>query len=467
MATRYKKTDINLEVNGIMMHKKKLIGAVRLVLLSYFCYYMLVDDELSKNAEYLLSHAEPTNNLDKNIFIHLAALSNNNYETSKQRYIATSEKAILNPSEFDNQFTFPSLLIHQEELTSDLYCVFGEEGCLENITENKELLFDLLSERMLIAQEVILSQSKYDFKPLDPISTRGDFDGYLALNYLVGLQVYKNLLEGNTTRSEELLIKHFDFARKLAEGSLDMVSSVVFVVSIQQHFQPLLEKLASTGHQFTYPINEIFNELSMTEISFKKMAISEFAMMHRAVNSYIKPNDYVDSELNNELAIYIGYKPIATLNRMADFWISNTIPETTPKDRFFEVNGAKPSNQPKVDAKNPITIILNNPRNFIGELLLAVSTPRFLDASEDYAAADLNLLLFRLLIESQQTSIVELVAEPKFKDPYTGNAPYIEESKVCYPAWVEDNEKIGEGGFKPLCIKLPDSKLANLTISTN
>lgn len=437
------------------MQNKKLIATAGLALLSYFCYYILVDDELSKEAEYLLSHAKPTNNLDNNIFIRLAALAHNNYETSKQQYIATSEKAKSNPIEFENQFTFPSPLIHQEELTSDLYCFFGEEGCLENITENKKLLFDLLNERMLFAQEVILTQSKYDFKHLDPISTRGDFDGYVALNYLVGLQVYKDLLEGNTSQSEELLFKHFGFARKLAEGSLDMVTSVVFVVSIQQHFQPLIEKLASTGHQFTYPINEIFNELSMTEIGFKKMAISEFAMMHRAVNTYIEPNDYAGNELNNELAIFIGYKPIATLNKIAEFWISNTLPETTPKDQFFKVNSAKPSNQPKLDAKNPITIILNNPKNFIGELLLAASTPRLLDASEDYASADLNLLLFRLLIESQKTSIVELVAEPKFKDPYTGNAPYIENSKVCYPVWGDAND---EGQDKPICIKLLNPK---------
>ena len=437
------------------MHKKKSIATVGLALLSYFCYYMLVDDELSVEAEYLLSRAEPTNKLDNNIFIRLASLTHNNYETSKQQYIETSDKAKSNPIEFENQFTFPSPLIKQEELTSELYCFFGEEGCLENITENKKLLFDLLNERMLFAQEVILTQSKYDFKPLDPISTRGDFDGYWAFNYLVGLQVYKSLLEGNTSQSEELLIKHFDFARKLAEGSLDMVSSIVFVVSIQQHFQPLIEKLASTGHRFTYPINEIFNELSMTEIGFEKRAITEFAMMHRAVHTYIRPNDYVGNELNNELAIFIGYKPIATLNKIAEFWISNTIPEATPKDQFFKVNSAKPSNQPKLDTQKPITIILNDPRNFIGELLLAVSTPRFLDASEDYASADLNLLLFKLLIESQQKSVVELVEEPKFKDPYTGNAPYIKESKACYPAWGKESD---EGQGKQKCIKLLNAK---------
>ena len=50
-------------------------------------------------------------------------------------------------------------------------------------------------------------------------------DGFKSFNYLIGLQIYKHLLERDTNRAEELLMKSFIFNRKIAEGSLDALNA--------------------------------------------------------------------------------------------------------------------------------------------------------------------------------------------------------------------------------------------------
>lgn len=411
---------------------------------------MLVDDKPSKQSEYLISHAEPTHNLNNNIFIRLAASSQDNYEASKQRYITVSKKAKLAPLKLENVFSFPSLLITEEELNSDLYCSFNDDGCFESISENREFLFEGLNKRMIDAKEIVLNQSQFNFQPIDPVSTEGDHGAFKSFNYLIGLQIYKYLLDGETYRAEELLLKYFIFSRKVAEGSLDSLTSVVFIVSVKDYFQPLIEKILGTGHIFNSTAVNAFHEFSMSQISLKKLVNSNFSETQRYIDNYV--SNVTGTNIFDKFFVCIGFRRIATLNKIAEYWIRSTVPETTKKQNFFAVKRAIVANQPVFPVEHSILSLLKNPRNFIGDIVLTTLHPYYLDSSEDFASADLTLLLFKLAIEGQHTPIAGLISDPRFIDPYTGNYPYLEESKVCYPAWIAlDNRKSDSQ-----CIQLPN-----------
>lgn len=433
------------------MQKKTFIRVVKIFLLLCFTYYMLVDDKLSKQSEDHLRNVEPTQNLQNNIFIRLAAPSNDKYEESKQQYIALSEKAKQSPLDFANLFSLPSPFINEKEPDPDLYCSFSDDRCLESITKNGKFLFELLEKPMSDAQNLILNQSRFNFKPIDPVIANIDNDAYRGLDYLIRLQIFKHLLEGEIDQAETLLLKYFVFSRKVAEGSLDPVTSIIFVVSVKDYFQPLIEKLISTGHVFDSNAVDIFDEFSMSEISFKKTVSGEFAVAHRYIDNYAV-NIMEATSIIDRFIVYIGFRRIETLNKLADYWTHSIIPDTTRKQNFFAVKRAITANQPELPAQFSTISLLKNPRNFIGNLVFfAIQDPHALQKSEAFASADLNLMLFKLALEGQRAPIAKLIKELRFVDPYTGNSPYLQESKVCYPAWIELNSK-----SEPMCIQLPN-----------
>lgn len=438
------------------MRKIYLLCAVVFALITYFTYYMFTDEKLSEDAKYWIAQAKPAQNIENNVFIHLMALGETNkeaYELHKRDYLEKVALAEERSLYVDEKVIYPRQLIAEGELPMNLYCFFGDKKCLEEIESNEGFLRQSLQARILVVEEFIENSASFDFEQLDSHSSIGNFDGFYAFNYLASLSVYFDILDGNTHRAEQTLFQHFALVRKVAESSLDLFSSVIFMVSIEQLFQPLLEKLVSSGHQFNSQSLELFSEIPMREISLQKLAISEFNMMYRAVTVYLQPSHFVEGELASDWATAIGYKPISTLNKIANFWKVKTVPKGTLKRHYLRTNKIAEAVTAKQGERDPFSIVLNNPRNFIGELLIEAATPRFIGVGYDYAATDLNLLLFKMLIQSQVTPIDVLIGRSEFEDPYTGSTPYLIDSELCYPAWKElDTEELKQ---EPICISIP------------
>lgn len=438
------------------MKKIYLSSFVGFTLFVFIAHYMLVDEDLSDLTKSWLEKSVPTQDLNNNVFIHLNSLGESDadsYTKSRNQYIRLSNLAKSQFLDYSQHFTYPNQLISDGELPSTVYCYLKEEGCRAEIRNRRDELTTQLVERISVVENFVHKVDEYNYGLLDGLVARGSLDGFYALSYLVSLSAYFDILDGNLIDAEQLLVNYFRLTRKLAESSLDMETSIVFVISLETIFQPLLEELAANNHKFTLGVDSLFYELDMREISFQKLPVKEVMYMHRAITSYLKPENYVDGALQNEWAMYVGYKPLLTLNLMSEFWLERTVPETTPKNQYLAVSKNE-INQYKVDYENSINLVLSNPRNFIGDLLLAASVPRFINAVTDYASGDLNLLLFKLLIKSQTTPLEELLNDPQYLDPYTGNKPYLDKGKICYPGWPELADD--DGNFDPICIKSPN-----------
>lgn len=436
------------------MSKKHVVGISLLgfVLFCWFSYYMLTDEELSGASKYWLEQPKPTKNLDNNVFIHMMTIGDrsvNSYETAKNNYLSKVQLAKSTYLDMSTKVNFPSALISENDISADLFCVLNEDGCLTKLKNNKLVLEKQLAKEMSMASKFVSKQSQYNYEQLDIFGSSGNFDNYITFNYLIELSVYFEVLDGNYETAETLLLDYFMFSRKITESSLDLITSINFVVNIEQLFQPLLEQLVKHGHSFSSSLGDYFYPISMQEITLQKVAVSEANMMYRSITSYLE----VDSDLKKSevrrWTIYIGYKPIMTVNKISNFWMQATIPSNTKKSDYLKIKTNTPSFLKISD--NNFKQFLMNPKNFLGELVAAASIPRYLDAGIDYALKDLNLLLFKLLINSQNQSVVELISEKEYIDPYTGNNPYIEDNKICYPAWEQLKESDHE--YEATCIR--------------
>ena len=312
---------------------KKLIsvGILGFILFCLVAYYFLVDDELSEQTIYWLEQDRPAKDLNNNVFIHLLSLNEKtaaNYQLSKQNYL---EKVALSKArylELEEMTRFPARVAEQDLLPEDLNCLPSADGCLEQLKNQREYITEQLSNNITSVREFINNSTQYDYQQPDVHSSIGDFEHFHTLNYLASLAIYFDILDGNLDRAERTLFNHLYLLRKTSESSLDIATTAVLVVAIEQLFQPLLEELVSSGHTFKSQNNHALAQIPIKEITLQKIAVSEISKMNRSLTEYIYSDGYVDPSFYNNPIAYIGFKPNKTLNSISSYWQTMTLPES-------------------------------------------------------------------------------------------------------------------------------------------
>ncbi|MBO9489433.1 hypothetical protein J7384_03565 [Endozoicomonas sp. G2_1] len=435
------------------MKKLISIGILGFILFCLAAYYFLVDDELSEQTIYWLEQDRAAKDLTNNVFIHLMSLNEKtaaNYQLSKQNYLEKVALSKVRFLDFEEMTRFPARVVEQDLLPENLNCLPSADNCLEQLKNQREYIAEQLNNNITLVREFINNSTQYDYQQPDVHSSIGDFEHFHTVNYLASLAIYFDILDGNLDRAEQTLFNYLYLLRQVSESSLDVGTSAVFIVAVEQLIQPLFEELVSSGHTFKSQSNHALYQIPVKEITLQKIAVSEIAKMHRTLTEYIYSDGYVDPNFYNNPIAYIGFKPNKTLNSISSYWQTVTLPDSIAKRDFLEARSNIQS-IPIIGSENIWSAVLRNPTNFVGELLVLISIPRYIDIGKNIASVDLNLLLFKLLIASQNKPIGDLLADDKFVDPYTGNRPYLLDYKLCYPAWPNDSDASYD--VEPVCMK--------------
>lgn len=410
---------------------------------------MIIDDELSADALNILESATPTTNLDNNVFIHMMALGDNSknaYKKHHREYVRAAKRAQATKVDFEQLITYPAELIDIEQLASEFQCKLNEHGCFNSIAQNRRNLTDLFSNEMKVARLLILNQNSYTYEQIDSISTMGSFEGAEALGFLISLSVYFHILDCDLVAAEELLLNYFSFLRKSAESTLDLITTVYYVVSYKNIFLPLIERLIWANHRFSASLDAYFYEIPMKEVALRKIAVTEINKMYYS----FKVTKSLNHEYCERCNFNYGFMPNVTINEITDFWLQQTLPERTPKVGYLAAKAFE-YDERKFEFGNSYLMMLKNPRNVKGDILAKASIPMFLHAGLSYAERDLYLMLFKMGVESNNSSVNELINDPQYLDPYTGNKPYLDNGKICYPGWPELADD--DGKFEPVCLR--------------
>ncbi len=421
--------------------------AILLVLFS-FALYMIVDDELSSDAQQYIALASPTDDLENNVFIHLMALgdkSEDAYQKHKNLYVKNYELTKKDYYSYDKIISIPSSFLDLESLPWNMDCRISEGDCIKKLEENRGTLVTLLSREIELAKNLVLSQNSYSYGNVDTVSTRINVDGMTNLNFLIGLAVYNHTLENELALAETLLLNYFLLLRKTAEASSDIAFSAFYAVYLYTTIQPLFEELVLKQHVFELPLREYFYENPMREISNLKITSNE---MYE--NSFaFKSSDTYPLSFCPRCNFNWGFMPNVTLNKVTERWKALIIPEYTKKENYIKLITQKSSNWTN-RTDSPFWNSLKNLRNPRGEGIVYASVLT-LDIALLVAQKDLNFLLFQLAAESIDTPVQELINKQDYIDPYTGNSPFVDGSKVCYPPWPELDDE--DEKHEAVCIR--------------
>lgn len=403
--------------------------------------HIYIDDELNPEAGKWIEHYSKPANIEKNAYISLLALSENNTEEVKKLYtvrLGQISKGTLDPSLI---LTYPYIDDFIDFIDDHNFyaCDFEEEDCLQKARKNKPNWERKIQKFSSLTKQYREISTLTNFSPLNSIVTTSDFSHLQALQRLSQIEVYYNILDKKLDVAAKQLSQLMAIDRKFLRTATDAIFHVMPIVNFKSYYPPLLLELNRNGFSNWELFRDSLNPLTINDISMNKMWLSMYAYGTRMLLlESIHPNSIELDNFLYRLQAQIKYKENMTLNSLFEYKKMQLIPEHFQKINALEIvenvdkEAVAYSDTKLSEFENYTWFMIKNYRNIIGAIMEVTAMPKFINLYQDKFELDLNLLLINMMIENTGKPILELIAIEKYKNPYTGEKPQLNGSNVCY-----------------------------------
>jgi len=430
--------------------KKFKIGILISILIVAGTYHLYVDDELNPEANKWIEYYSNPTDLEGNAFIGLIALSPSSAistDQAKELYKAKLGEITKGSLDYFHQLKYPNVSGLPDIYGNDeaYFCEFNKENCLSETAKNRAILEQITNKLTNITERYRSLSKLTNFEPLNSIATEPDWDSLIPIQRLAFLEVYFHILDNDIELAAFQLSQLISLERKFLNSSTEAIFHAIPIVNFELYYQPLLIKLKQQGFANWEVFGNALNPLSFEDISMNRMWLMMFAQGTRALQfKYIAERAEGLGHSLHGFQAQIKYKENVTLNSMFAYHKLQLIPDNAKKENLISLveiadrNVNEHSENLRNEIKNMFLFTIKNYRNIVGAYLEVTALPKFLNLYEEKFKLDLRLLLFNMVINENKEPLVNIINSDKYKNPYTGEAPKLLTSQLCYQLSDDD-----------------------------
>ena len=430
--------------------KRIKIGILVSIIIVAGTYHLYVDDELNPEAKKWIEYYSKPTELEGNAFIGLIALSpSNDISTEQAKELYKTELGNITKGSLDyfQQLKYPNVSGLPDIFGDDeaYFCEFNKDNCLSETAKNRVILEEKTNKLTSITDQYRSLSKLTNFEPLNSIATEPDWDSLIPIQRLAFLEVYFHILDNDLELAALQLSQLISVERKFLRNATEAVFHAVPIVNFELYYQPLLLKLKEQGFANWEVFGDALTPLSFEEISMNRMWLIMFAQGTRALQfKYIAERAEGMGHSLHGFQAQIKYKENMTLNSMFGYQKLQLIPENAKKENLISLveiadrEANAHSERLRSEIKNMFWFTIKNYRNIVGSFLEVTALPKFLNLYEDKFKLDLRLLLLNMVSNEDKDDLESAINLNKYINPYTGEAPKLLDSKLCYI--LQDNK---------------------------
>lgn len=407
-----------------------------------FGYYMLADEEVKPEIRRLQTAFNQVGPIENNGEVYRLGMwidfSHSPFQVGKHIVEkARLSDGVITQELVDTLYPPDNWLadIAVDENTSPLLCDLQETSCLTFIWQHSAEIKPFIQQYQPYINRYSGLMAFDFFLPLAIPSLRernafSELD-LLAVNLML-LQVIDKLKAGDTAQAVSELSRLMQFQYTQMADAVQVIPKVINLTQYKLTLKVaafLLAKTPVTDLQAWQPIYARLTPINDEALSMQAAYLREVAMFANDIATYLPgslPENH--SSIFLWLKSRLFYKHNKTLNAFYDYIQQNTDRVVVENGRFIE------RDMPDMPGDS---ISLNN---FLGNILLSVSAPRFIDVRTELPSLNYLHSLYQLAFDARITHSAPLLNS--IKSPYTGEPAFIADKQLCVAGEEESAEDI-------------------------
>ncbi len=309
--------------------------------------------------------------------------------------------------------------------TGEAFCNASERGCLASLFSLPFDIENLLSEhRLLVAR----SNRFIEFDEYTTLSKPTIHELFPPYQYMAAAERIKVLEAisvynaGNATEAIDALSLQFAQLRRAMALQDNLIGKLVFLMKLSEIIDVM--SIILTHDE---AVAKWIPALSPSEKSFAMIASREFGMSYYTFKGLDKHPEFFESgsKVPGWLTRFV-YKPNMTINAVAPTYLE--------LERLALLSPAEFAKQ--IDVSHSSAPSTSKLRNYVGSILIAVSSPQYAEYVARFQDFEAKLALFN------QVHYVKLTLD-RMENPYYGNeTPKEAEGSLCFSGPLDDKKSL-------------------------
>lgn len=398
---------------------------------------LFIDDELNPEITKLKTKFSQPVDLNNNAYIELIRLGTNmSYQDSLELYRSRLKKSTEDLNSGEYELRYPSIENLSSNEDTETICKLEYRQCLEDIKNRKKEYEQLVQNFKSILANYRKLAKLDNFNPINSYFTEPDIQALANLNKLATLEIYIDILNGQNEVALSKLASMIELDRKFLASSHELIFDISSIVNMSARYAPLALALKRTDTQGLSKLLPVLTPLSNNELTMNRSFLAFFAHGTELLklSNIVAINDCPNTSLD-ELYAKQSYKENMTLNADYELLKINLIPTSLPKAELLEyLEARKIQNEaPHENLKEEQFFSIDRIRNPVGEIMLRIKTPKYAHIFEDMVGLDLNIMLIRILIQSDSQDLHKVIESEANRNPYKDERAFINsDGLLCF-----------------------------------
>lgn len=382
-----------------------------------------VDDDLSEESENLISRINSKSTSESYLYLYGIFASDGEDPVNVGRQLL-DEYRKLDADESYSVIDYPDSK-KMSLPTGDEFCTLWEDGCLEYLFSSQVNISSLLIEhRLLVAR----SDRFFEFVEYETLSKPTLHEllppyRYLAaaerIKVLEAISVYR---DGDAEGAIDSLSLQFSKIRRSMELQDNLIGKLVLLAKLSEILDVMSVILINTDGKA-----KLISRLSQSEKSFYIIVAREFGMSYHMFKHLDKHPEFFDIGGNFPgWLTRILYKPNMTINSVEPIY--------SRLDRLAQLSPSDFAKQ--IEAGDKVSLSTSKLRNYVGNVLVTISSPDYAGYVASFHDFDAKLSLFN--------QVHHLKLKPdNMKNPYYGDEkPSEVEGNLCFSGPLENKSSL-------------------------
>ena len=406
-------------------------------------YFLFTDEALNpKIIAIQHKYTKPINtNSSANAYIELMSWQYNEkdaYQLAISKYNAMISSLDTTPLKEISPIEYPQIKVSGVTTKRLIECRFSEVSCVKQLISQRKKFEETINNNKALLQKLYSLEQYTNFEPLNPLITSTIFEPINQLNNLAALDILYKIEDGELIQAEQLIATLISLNRKLLSSPDDAMFKVIPLLNISGFYVPLINRMSDQGYKTWAQIPKVISPLTFNEWTFnsrvqQKAYKASFTYRFKHVSSFKTDLPPLISNIRTKLF----YKENITINTLSDFYLTEVIPDNTPKAELFKkkelFTDVRDKNYTSALYRycNACEVYLHL-NNIVGYTFIMDYYQRHIDLSKDIINLDLTSQLLRLKILGDKNSNNTVLAEKQWQEPYLQTQPFIKDDMICY-----------------------------------